>query len=278
MLKNSRYYADRRSVFLPLIRWAGLLIIVVMGLMSSRLSDASAGHSAPLLSPAIDLTDKPALQRGAKWYMNYCAACHSLRYLRYSRLARDLGMIDHEGQVAADLVRSHLVFTGAKIGDHVLTAIPTKNAADWFGITPPDLTLAAKLRGADWLYTYLLSFYHDPARPFASNNWLFPDVAMPNILAPLQGKQMAKRRTVNIQYNGASKPVEVIEYLQLVKNGRMTQHQFQSMVTELVGFLVYAAEPIQVERQHLGIWVLLFLMVLLIVAYQLKKLYWRRLK
>ncbi len=254
------------------------LLILFYCLMLSLIVQAADDEGLPLKHIAINLHDQAALQRGARLFMNYCSGCHSLQYLRYNRLAKDIGIVDDDGQVDADLLKENLIFTTAKISDHILTALPTADAEQWFGVAPPDLTLVARVRGADWLYTYLTSFYQDKQRPFASNNWIFPDVAMPNVLAPLQGEQAAVFIDKRLALNGASKTVKVIDHLLLVTPGSMSQFQFDSSIQDLVTFLVYVAEPMRLERQSIGLWVILFLLVLLGLAVALKREYWKDVK
>lgn len=233
-----------------------------------------SSHGIPLQHADIHLADQPTLQRGARLYMNYCAGCHSLRYMRFSRMATDLGITDPRGKVDKTLVEQNLIFTGASIHDTLNIAMPEEGAAGWFGITPPDLTLSARVHSADWLYTYLMSFYSDPSRPLGTNNRLFPDVAMPNILEKLQGIQIPSYSDIIEQ----GKKVKYIAHLNLLKSGRMTAHQFQSSVNDLVSFLVYVSEPIQLRRIHIGYWVIGFLLILLVFAYLLKKEFWKDVK
>lgn len=221
----------------------------------------------PIESVRIDVGDKAKLQRGAAMFMNYCSGCHSLRYLRYNRMAMDLGLTTFDGRLDEDLLVNNLIFTSAKVGDPIRVSMPEVNARQWFGKVPPDLSLSARERGANWIYTYLKSFYADKKRPFGSNNLLLPDSAMPNILGPLAGEVIAipQRNTDRLD-------------LVLVEQGEMGQNQFDSAVEDLVTFLVYVGEPAQLYRYPLGVAVLLFLTVLLIFAYRLKKAYWHRLE
>lgn len=254
-----------------------MTVVISLGMFCSV--HASLGHTTvPLLKANVDLRDKPSLQRGAKWYMNYCSGCHSLRYMRYNRLGKDIGIVNEDGSLNADIVRNNLIFTDAKIGDLINVAMPEKEAKQFFGIEAPDLTLEARIRGADWIYTYLMSFYSDPKRPWGVNNRLFPDVAMPNILGGLQGMQFPVYRTETIPYNGNTKQINVIDHLQLINDGRMIEQEFECMVRDLVNFLSYVAEPVKLQRYSLGIWVLGFLVILFIFAYLLKKEFWRDIK
>jgi ubiquinol-cytochrome c reductase cytochrome c1 subunit len=191
----------------------------------------------------IDIHDSASLQRGAQLFMNYCAGCHSLKYVRYEGMAKDIGIVDEKNQVLEKLVKDNLIFRDEKITDPILTAMPPLDAAHWFGITPPDLSLVARSRGKDWLYTYLRSFYPDPKQPWGVNNYVFPSVAMPHVLYELQNK--------------------------------LTKEQFDASVRDLVNFLVLMGEPKQRERERLGVWVLLFLGVFLVFAWILKREYWK---
>jgi ubiquinol-cytochrome c reductase cytochrome c1 subunit len=266
---------------------AGLMALISVGLVS-----ANVAVQVPLQKAPINIEDKASLQRGARDYVNYCLACHSLRYMRYNRMAQDLGLLQakhdvtlpgnqgvlHDVQGVDDaLVYKTLIFTDAKIYDFMLNAMPVKDAKEWFGVAPPDLTLETRVRGADWVYTYLLSFYRDPTRPRGVNNWLFPQVAMPNVLGGLQGDQIAVYHEAG-EHSGEASTVKQIEHLQQITDGTMTQQQFQHMVGDITNFLAYAAEPAQTERTAMGLWVLGFMLVFAIIAYLLKREFWRDVK
>lgn len=250
------------------------LSCIVLCLLSFGLS---AMEQAPLAKAHTNIADKTRLQRGAKLYMNYCAACHSLRYMRYSRMATDLGIVDEEGRVDKDLLFNNLVFTEAKIGEPIVNALSETDARQWFGVVVPDLSLIARVRGADWLYSYLTGFYRDENRPFGSNNRVFSDVAMPNVLAPLQGEQIAVYKVNTFEFNGHKKEQKVLSHLQSLGGGEMTSQQFNSAVNDIVTFLVYVGEPDKLKSQAIGLWVLLFLTLLLVLAIALKAVYWRKL-
>jgi ubiquinol-cytochrome c reductase cytochrome c1 subunit len=220
-----------------------------------------------IASVAIDLHDKARLQRGATLYMNYCSGCHSLRYMRYNRMAKDLGLTTFSGEVDNDLLVSNLIFTSAEVHDPIRISMPEVDARQWFGRLPPDLSLSARERGPDWIYTYLKSFYADSSRPFGANNALVPDVAMPNVLGPLAGIVVA-----DSERHLAGQPPS---HLVLHEPGEMSPQQFDSALQDLVTFLVYVGEPAQLVRYKLGFFVLLFLCVFLVFAYQLKRSYWR---
>jgi ubiquinol-cytochrome c reductase cytochrome c1 subunit len=208
-----------------------------------------------------------SLQRGARLFANYCLSCHSAKYMRYNRL-QDIGLTDKE-------ITDNLIFTNAKVGDTMDVAMDPKEAAEWFGKAPPDLSVIARSlseghNGADFLYTYLRSFYRDPKRPTGWNNLAYPNVAMPNVLWQLQGTQVLKTEEVN----GAEGKHEVHK-LVLAKPGTLTPAQYDRAVADLVNYLVYQSEPVRVERQTIGIYVLIFLAIFTLLAYLLKREYWK---
>ncbi|MBI5461141.1 MAG: cytochrome c1 [Gammaproteobacteria bacterium] len=212
----------------------------------------------------VDLHNQQSLQRGAKLFVNYCLSCHSAQHQRYSRMGRDLGLTDQQ-------VIDNLMFASDKVGNQMTIAMNRKDAKAWFGAPPPDLTLVARVRGADWLYTYLRTFYADETRPFGVNNVVFPSVGMPNVLWELQGVQKPVYKTV--EHEGESK--DVLDHLELAEPGKLTPTEYDQAVRDLVNFLVYMGEPVQLERKALGVKVILFLLVFFVVAYLLKKEYWK---
>jgi len=230
---------------------------------------ASGGH-VHLESAPIDISDMESVKRGAIHFIDYCFSCHQASYMRYNRIARDTGMTDAE-------LRNELIFTTnekgepTKVGSLMKVAMTDDYARKAFGTPVPDLTLTARSRGADWVYTYLHSFYMDPYRPTGMNNLVFPDVGMPNVLSSLQGIQKAVYKTETHQ----GVEVESVDHLELVQAGSMTEEEYDAFVTDLVNFMVYLAEPVQNERRSLGIKVLLFLVVFFVLAYMLKKEYWK---
>ncbi|MCK5818801.1 MAG: cytochrome c1 [Psychromonas sp.] len=238
------------------------LLFVLVALLPT-FAFASGGGFA-LHKAKYDLTDKASLQNGAKLYMNYCFACHSTGYQRYQRVARDLG-------IPLELMKDNLIFSDSKIGDLMVNSMNKKEAAKWFGSAPPDLTLESRLRGADWIYSYLHSFYKDGTRPFGVNNAVFPDVGMPNILEELQGVQSAIFDTYEVD---GTKHERIVGF-KSDGSGELSSDEYDKAVTDLVNFLVYAGEPIKLKRQSMGVWVLGFLFILFILTYLLKKEYWR---
>jgi len=209
--------------------------------------------------------DNAALQNGARVFVNYCQSCHGASFIRYEKLM-ELGLSEQQ-------IKDNLMFTGDKIGDTMKIAMRADEAKKWFGATPPDLTLVARARaseagsGADWLYTYLRSFYKDDARPTGWNNVIFPNVGMPNVLWQLQGVQV--QETVK-EENGTEH-----HKLVLAEPGQLTPEQFDKQVADLVGFIVWMGEPGAGSRKALGVGVLIFLAVLFASAYALKKNYWK---
>lgn len=203
--------------------------------------------------------------RGAKLFVDYCLNCHSAAYMRYNRIGDDLGMSEED-------VVGRLVKTSSKVGDTMTVTMTSQDSKVWFGTSPPDLSVIARARGADWLYTYLRSFYRDESRPWGVNNTAFKDVAMPHVLWELQGLQEPIIETV-VTEDG--KELEEITGFKLVEPGKLSPKEFDAAVHDLVSFLVYLSEPSKLQRLPLGKWVLLFLVVMFVLTYLLKKEYWK---
>ncbi|MGQ4661262.1 cytochrome c1 [Lysobacter sp. F6437] len=229
-------------------------------------ASAFAATEGGLQHAGVDLGDQGSLQRGAKLYMNYCSGCHSLKYLRYSRIAEDLGLTEDE-------VMENLNFTGAKFGEQVQVAMPEAHATEWFGKMPPDLSLIARSRGSDWVYTYLKSFYLDESRPLGWNNKLFPNASMPNPLWQLQGMQHAVYGEPD-----AATGDPVVVGLEVTQPGSLDPQAFDQSVRDITTFLEYAGEPAALKRQSMGVWVVLFLALLTFLLYLVKTEYWRDVK
>ena len=226
---------------------------------------AIASSNVHLDKVDINLGNKASLQNGVKMYVNYCLGCHSLKYMSYARMARDL-------ELPEELVVENLMFTGKKIGDYMTVSMPGANSAEWFGTTPPDLSVVARSRGADWLYTYLRSFYADDSRPFGVNNRLFDSVSMPHVLEQMEG---LKKPVYKTEDDGHGKEHQVFTGYEYITSGSMTPAEYDKQVLDLVNFLVYTGEPAQLVRYDLGIKVILFLLFFLVIAYRLKKEYWK---
>jgi len=235
---------------------------------------ASESVKLDRLPSDINPNDPVSLQRGAQVYVNYCLGCHSAAYMRYNRL-QDLGLTEQQ-------IRDNLIFTGAKVGELMKIAMDPRESREWFGTPPPDLTVIARARsssdgsGADWLYSYLRGFYRDTSRPTGWNNTVYPNVGMPHVLWQLQGEQVLATGVQSIP-RGSKGEVKKHEMQKLVleKPGSMKPAEYDRMVGDLVNFLVYVGEPSRQSRVVLGIYVLLFLSVLFVLAYLLKKEYWK---
>ncbi|MBN8479991.1 MAG: cytochrome c1 [Xanthomonadales bacterium] len=223
--------------------------------------DASSG-SSNLQASGASLSDRGSLQNGAKLFFNYCSGCHSLKLMRYSRIASDLGLTEQQ-------VMDNLNFTGAKFGEQIPPSMSAADGKTWFGAAPPDLSLMARARGVDYIYTYLKSFYLDPTRPLGWNNTVFPNASMPNALWSLQGIQ-----TATFKAHG-SDVTPVFEKFELHQAGSLDAHQFDEVARDIANFLQYAAEPAALQRKSVGVWVLLFLGVFTLLAWLLKQEYWK---
>ena len=226
---------------------------------------AMAAAASVHLDKAPVSTDPAALQNGAKLFVNYCLNCHSASFMRYNQLT-NIGLSEQD-------IRDNLMFTGERVGDLMKIAARPAESKAWFGATPPDLTLIARQRasgdgsGADWLYTYLRQFYRDTERPTGWNNVVFENVGMPHVFWQLQGEQVAK---VSANADG-SKKVE----LSLAKPGVMAPAEYDKAVADLVSFLVWMGEPVAEKRKSIGTVVLIFLAGFFVLAYALKKNYWK---
>lgn len=240
--------------------FAKLAALLLVGLM--MIGTAAASEEAGLEAANVRLDDVASMKRGARLFFNYCSGCHSLEYLRYSRLAEDLKLDPKD-------VEKNLVFNGARIGDHAISHMPADKAATWFGKAPPDLSLEARARGSDWIYNYLKSFYLDPSRPLGWNNNVFENASMPNVLWELQGLQVAEQVPVEAGHDAT------IGKLELKTPGQQTPAQFDQTVRDLTAFLQYAGEPAALQRESMGIWVLLYLAFFTLIAYLLKLEFWK---
>ena len=233
-----------------------------------------------------DLSDKASLQRGTNLYVNFCLGCHSLEHQRYERTADDLGEIPHS------LVEANLIHTNQKIGEHIRTSMNPEDAKAWFGATPPDLTMVTRVRSPEWVYNFLLTFYADESRPFGANNKVFPNVGMPHALLPLQGIQD------EVCYG--TRPIDLLHDIPIIRDegtalqefresgpqlcpdlelragtGMYSVEEFQQAAFDIANFLHYVGDPTREEREQLGVYVILFLLVLLVLAYFLNRNYWK---
>ncbi len=243
-----------------MIRRIGLLL----ALMTPVAGFAAVG-ALELEHADNDIGDLNSLQRGASLFMSYCFGCHSAKYVRYSRLQTDLDLSQTE-------LRQHLMFAADKPHDTMTTAIPAADAAIWFGQSPPDLSLTARSRGSDWIYTYLKNFYVDDTRTLGVNNLFLPGASMPHALWELEG---IKQAVFTEQEDSAGNIIRRFDRYETVTPGTITAEKFDEAVRDLVNFLEYIAEPVQHQRQSLGIKVILFLLGFLFLTYFLKREYWK---
>ena len=213
---------------------------------------AFANEEVHLDKAPIDSSNHQSLQRGARTFVNYCLNCHSANYMRYNRLL-DIGLTETQ-------IKDNLLLAGDKIGDPMKVAMTKADAKKWFGAAPPDLSVEVRARGADWVYTYMRSFYRDETRPTGWNNTVYDKVAMPHILYELQGEQVLDHKT---------------HALKLAKPGALSEEAYDALVGDLTNYMAYMAEPAKQQRNRMGWFVLLFLGVLLVLTYKLKKAYWR---
>ena len=245
---------------------AALLVSPAVLLVSPA---AMASEGAMRLDTApIDRTDVISLQSGARTFANYCLNCHSASLMRWNRLM-ELGLTESQ-------IKDNLMFSGDKVGELMSVAMNRKDAQQWFGAAPADLSVIARARGADWLYSYLRGFYRDPARPIGWNNTVYENVGMPNPMWQLQGErvrveQAARGGEGKDSHGGAARAVKY----EMVKPGSLTLVQYDETVADLVNFLVYIGEPAATSRKQIGIFVLLFLLALWPLVYLLKREYWK---
>lgn len=222
----------------------------------------ASGDELRLDSANIDPHDAISIQRGARTFVNYCLNCHSASSMRYNRLM-DLGLTEQQ-------IRDNLIFTSAKVGDSMSISAGRKDQKEWFGVEPPDLSVVARSRGADWLYTYLRTFYRDESRPTGWNNQAFPNVSMPHVLWQLQGIQAMKTEIEEREGHKSEHKKLVME-----KPGSLSALEYDKLTRDLVNFLSYMGEPDKTRRSQIGIVVLFFLLLLLLPAWLLKKEYWK---
>ena len=237
-------------------------VLIAMALLSAGSVMAEEGGIA-LLPAGTDIANTESLQRGARNFMNYCSGCHSLKYLRFNRLGTDLKI--PESQLG------NLMFTTDKSFDTINSAMP-KDSEAWFGKQPPDLSLIARAKGPDYLYSFIHGFYVDKTRPWGVNNLYLPSAAMPDVLASLHGLQKPVFKNVADEKGSARM---VLEGVEAMTPGAMKPEEYDQFVRDIVNFLDYAGEPVKDKRQSMGIFVTLFLLVFFVFAYLLKKEYWK---
>ncbi len=226
---------------------------------------ANASSGIHLDKANIDLSNQESLQNGARLFVNYCLSCHEASYMRYSRMAEDIGLSEEE-------LKKSFMFAGEKVGEQMTVAMSSADGTAYFGTKVPDLSVISRARGADWLYTYLRTFYQDDSRPWGVNNEAFADVGMPHVLWELQGVNKAIFET-HTDHDGNE--TQVISGYETVIPGSMSVEEYDSAVLDLVTFLEYMGEPAKLERYDLGVNVLIFLAIFFVFAYALKKEYWK---
>ncbi|MEO0997466.1 MAG: cytochrome c1 [Pseudomonadota bacterium] len=242
------------------------LLAVAAALALTGTAALAAGGASPVNDPAMnDVGNTDSLQRGARNFMNYCAGCHSAKYVRYNTLADGLDLTEEQ-------VIDNLMFTGEKIHDTINVAMPADSAERWFGVTPPDLSLIARSRGTDYIYNFLRTFYLDDSRPAGVNNLVLDATAMPHVLWELQG---LKRAVYEEEPDASGKSHTVFKGFETVTEGALSAEEYDRFVRDTVNFLDYISEPMQLERRVIGVWVLMFLVVFLVIAYLLKKEIWK---
>lgn len=246
--------------------------ILIITLFVFYITNANASSSIQPNKVTIDLENKQSLQRGAKIFFNYCQGCHGLKYMRYTNLAEGIGLTKTNDKSLEIVIQETLMHSTKNINENnpITGSISKENGIKWFGKIPPDLSLISRYRGNDWLYTYFQTFYKDPSRPWGVNNLLFPDVGMPHVFIKLQGVQILKEHV-----NHTNNPDNMLE---LIENGDLSKNEYNNLIKDLVTFLSYVGEPVQVERKSLSLYVLGFLALLILATFLLKKEYWKDIK
>lgn len=225
--------------------------------------------------PKERVSDLAALQNGAKLFVNYCLNCHEAAFMRFNRL-KDIGLTEQQ-------IKDNLLFPTDKVGEVMKVSLDPKDAKEWFGGVPPDLTLVARSRashsgsGADYLYTYLRTFYRDDTRPTGWNNLTFPNVGMPHALWELQGQRAAKFVEVADPHD-ATKKLHQFDGFEQLTPGTMSPQEYDSAIADLVAYLQWMGEPVQQQRQRIGVGVLIFLSIFFVIAWRLNAAFWKDVK
>jgi ubiquinol-cytochrome c reductase cytochrome c1 subunit len=242
--------------------WVLIAAALVFAGAATGVASAQEGESLP--NSGADIKDVQSLQRGARNFMNYCSGCHSLKFVRYNRMAKDLQIPDSE-------LAANLMFTTDKPFDPIISSMPP-DAATWFGKQPPDLSLIARSRSVDYIYAYLKDYYVDQTRPWGVNNLLLPGTAMPAVLSDLQGLQKPVFKNEPDEHGSATMVLVGVEPMTA---GTLKPEEYDRFVRDIANFLDYAGEPIKAKRQSLGVYVIMFLLVFFAFAFLLKKEYWK---
>lgn len=249
-------------------RFLGGAVVLVIGVCAVSVPVPVGAATPPKMEMVAfkpSLKDKPSLQHGAKLFVNYCLSCHSAKYMRYNRMAKDLG-------IPPKLVKEYMMYASDKIGDPMTTTMTAKHAEQWFGVAPPDLSLIGRSRGAVWLYNYFRAFYLDENSPSGWNNVIFENVAMPHAMHELQGLQ---RAVFKVETGTDGRQYKVLERFEQTTEGKMSVEEYDHAVRDLTNFLMYMGEPAKLKRIRYGLWTMLFLALFAGLAYLLKKEFWR---
>ena len=243
--------------------------LVAIGACLVSAQSFAAGDDIELEDAHIDLADIPSLQRGARNFMNYCSGCHSAQYVRFKTIGKYL-------ELSEEQLVDNLMFNADESFETIRPSMRLADAQRWFGTAPPDLSLMARVKGADYLYNFLQGFYADPASPTGVDNIALPGTSMPHILWELQGYQNAvfAEHTETLE-DGSAVTTQVFDHFEQLTTGKMNAEKYDDFVRDTVNFLAYIAEPIRAERRKLGVWVLMFLAVFLVIAIMLKKSIWK---
>jgi ubiquinol-cytochrome c reductase cytochrome c1 subunit len=256
-------------------KFASLVLILLgaplaLAAAEPRATDPKASEPVPWETwrAGNSVADNESLQRGARNYMNYCIGCHSLKYMRYQRMADDL-------QIPTSVLNANLVAPGSSNLDYIETSMPAADMVNWFGKSAPDLSLIARSRSADYIYRFMKTFYSDPSRGTRSENLAYPSTAMPAVLSELEGVKAAVFREVKNTSGGGATTEKVFDHFDTISPGNLAPEQFDGFVRDTVNFLDYVGDPAQVARRSIGLWVVLFLLLLSAFAWMLKKEYWK---
>jgi ubiquinol-cytochrome c reductase cytochrome c1 subunit len=247
---------------------SGALVLLAVLLSGGALASEGGGEAWRSWHAGNDIANETSLQRGARNFVNYCLGCHSLQYMRYNRMAEDLGLTQEQ-------LKTNLMFTGERPFDVIKSAMPPSDAETWFGRAPPDLSLTARAKGPDYLFQFLKTFYLDAERPSGVNNLALENAAMPHVLADLQGTQKGVFVLEKKSDGNGEQMVRVFDHFEQVTPGRLSAAEFDEFVRDTVNFLDYVGEPIRAKRESLGLWVVLFLIVFTGFAWALKKEIWK---
>jgi ubiquinol-cytochrome c reductase cytochrome c1 subunit len=264
--RSVRRWGGHGLVLAASLLWA-TAVLLPRGAWAADEAGGKAGADWQSWHADTDVADLASVQRGARNFVGYCLGCHSLKYERWSRLGTDLS-------VPEALLQKDLLPPGDNVTDYILTAMPAQDAQNWFGKTPPDLSLMVRARGRDYIYQYLKTFYVDPTRPTGANNLRLPATAMPDVLSDLEGLKRAVFRAAP-GAGAAAGTEQMLDHFEQIAPGSMSAAEYDSFVHDTVNFLDYVSEPTQVARRALGVWVVLFLLVFTWLAWQVKREYWK---